>query len=130
MTITQKTVSLQLAKFHAILTPSPKWIQGALSNEKAFCIRWYPCHQNPVGKSGFASHTKHTAEATITDLLHSWEIACNLEFCIPWCSEIQNQDLRIPLIFISIPHGAQEVLFLNQSFCTLILKQKFFFFSM
>ena len=24
-----------------------------------------------VGKSGFASHTKHRAEATITDLLHS-----------------------------------------------------------
>ena len=24
-----------------------------------------------IGKYGFASHTKHTAEATITDLLHS-----------------------------------------------------------
>ena len=24
-----------------------------------------------VGKSGFASHTKHTAEATITGLFHS-----------------------------------------------------------
>ena len=24
-----------------------------------------------VGKSGFAFHTKHTAEATITDLVHS-----------------------------------------------------------
>ena len=33
-----------------------------------------------VGKFGFASHTKHTAEATIMDLLHSWDITCNLEF--------------------------------------------------
>ena len=33
-----------------------------------------------VGKSSFAFHTKHTAEATITDLLHSGEITCNLEF--------------------------------------------------
>ena len=33
-----------------------------------------------VGKSGFVSHIKHTAEATIMDLLHSWEITCNLEF--------------------------------------------------
>ena len=32
-----------------------------------------------VGKSSFASQTKHTAEATNTDLLHSWEITCNLE---------------------------------------------------
>ena len=31
-------------------------------------------------KSGFVSHTKHTAEATNTDLLHSWKITCNLEF--------------------------------------------------
>ena len=36
--------------------------------------------ESHVGKSGFASHTKHTAEATNTDLLHSWEITCNLEF--------------------------------------------------
>ena len=32
-----------------------------------------------VGKSNFASHMKHTMEATITDLLHSWKITCNLE---------------------------------------------------
>ena len=25
---------------------------------------------DPVGKSGFASHTKHTVEATNTDILH------------------------------------------------------------
>ena len=30
-----------------------------------------PTHVN-VGKFGFASHTKHTAEATNMDLLHSW----------------------------------------------------------
>ena len=33
-----------------------------------------------VGKTGFASHTNHTMEAINTDLLHSWEITCNLEF--------------------------------------------------
>ena len=32
-----------------------------------------------VGISGFVSHTKHTAEATTKDLLHSWEITCNFE---------------------------------------------------
>ena len=52
--------------------------------------------------------------------LHCWKIW----FCISYkthsesnkhgCNEIQNQDLRIPLIFISIPHGAQEVWSLNQ----------------
>ena len=34
---------------------------------------WFP-HEGAImtiGKSGFVSHTKHTAEATITDRLHS-----------------------------------------------------------
>ena len=30
-----------------------------------------PKFLKPVGKSGFAVHTKHTAKATTTDLLHS-----------------------------------------------------------
>ena len=33
-----------------------------------------------VGKSGFISHTKHTAVATNTDLLQSLKIKCKLEF--------------------------------------------------
>ena len=33
-----------------------------------------------VGKFGFASHTKQIAKVTNTDLLHSREITCNLEF--------------------------------------------------
>ena len=33
-----------------------------------------------VRKFGFASHTKHTAEAINMDLLHLWQITCNLEF--------------------------------------------------
>ena len=33
---------------------------------------------------------------------------------VPWCSEIQKQDLRKPLINIPIPHGTQDVWSLNQ----------------
>ena len=40
---------------------------------------WLSDHTSIIGKSGFVSHTKHTTEATITDLLQSWEITCNLE---------------------------------------------------
>ena len=38
--------------------------------------------------------------------------------------KIQKQELRIPLINIPIPYGAQEEWSLNQSLCTLILKRK------
>ena len=31
-----------------------------------------------VGKSGFVSHTKHTAEATNIDLFHLWLITCTM----------------------------------------------------
>ena len=41
---------------------------------------WRPLWYQIVGKFGFASHTKHTAEATNIYLLHLWEITCNLEF--------------------------------------------------
>ena len=30
------------------------------------------------GKFGFTSYTKHTVEATITNLLHSWKITCTM----------------------------------------------------
>ena len=39
-----------------------------------------------VGKSGFVSHTKYTAEATNMDLFHSWLI-----ICIMWFSEFENK---------------------------------------
>ena len=32
------------------------------------------------GKSGFVSHTKHTAEATFMDLFYSWLITCTMWF--------------------------------------------------
>ena len=38
------------------------------------------------GKSGFVSHTKHTAEATNVDLFHSWLITC-----IMWFWEFENK---------------------------------------
>ena len=41
-----------------ILPPKPKDIQEIVDQE-------------PVGKSGFVSHTKHIAEATNMDLFHS-----------------------------------------------------------
>ena len=34
-------------------------------------IGWTRPEEVNVGKSGFVSHTKHTVEVTITDLLHS-----------------------------------------------------------
>ena len=37
-------------------------------------------HVYTVKKTSFSSHTKHTAKTTNTDLFHSWEITCNLEF--------------------------------------------------
>ena len=38
------------------------------------------------GKSGFVSHTKHTAEATNMDLFHSWLITCTM-----WFWEFENK---------------------------------------
>ena len=39
-----------------------------------------------VGKSGFVSHTKLTAEATFMDLFHSWLITCTM-----WFWEFENK---------------------------------------
>ena len=39
-----------------------------------------------IGKSGFASHTKHIAEATNMDLFYSWLITC-----IMWFSKFENK---------------------------------------
>ena len=39
-----------------------------------------------VGKSGFVSHTKHTAEATNMDLFYSWLITYTM-----WFWEFENK---------------------------------------
>ena len=43
-------------------------------------VRKKKLNEPNVGKTGFASHTNHTMETTNMELLHSWEITCNLEF--------------------------------------------------
>ena len=48
-------------------------------NPSSFAYEWI-WKASTVGKSSFESHIKHTTETINTDLLHSWEITCNLEF--------------------------------------------------
>ena len=50
------------------------------------------------------------------DNMYSWILEQRIE-SVPWCCEIQNQNLRISLIFIPILHGTQEVWSLNQFTC-------------
>jgi len=42
-----------------------------IEEAKKEMLTWETGPNECVGKSGFVSHTKHTVEATITDLLHS-----------------------------------------------------------
>ena len=55
-------------------------IQLRTENKSNINIQGLVLFLEDVGKTGFASHTKHIVEVTSTDLLHSLEITCNLEF--------------------------------------------------
>ena len=91
------------------------WKPGSNTNcwKIWFCIS-YKTH---------SGSNKHESTSFMRDNMQPWILEQRIE-SVPWCCEIQNQDLRIPLIFISIPHGAQEEWSLNQSLCALILKGK------
>ena len=71
-----------------------------------------------IGKTDFASHTRHATEVTkgstsiMRDNIWPWILEQRRE-SIPWCSKIQKQDLRIPSIFIPIPHDDQDEWSLN-----------------
>ena len=71
-------------------------------------------NEHRVGKHGFASHTKRVTEATqrstsfMRDNIQPWILEQRIEN-VPWCSEIQKQELRRSSIFIPIPHGTQDV---------------------
>ena len=57
-----KRVEVEVVSFRSLKFLSQLWVSTKPRNKTV---------ERNVGKSGFASHTKHTAEATIMNLLHS-----------------------------------------------------------
>ena len=57
-----KFLSHQVVSFRSLKFLSQLWVSTKPRNKIV---------ERNVGKSGFTSHTKHTAEATIMNLLHS-----------------------------------------------------------
>ena len=93
-----------------------------------FLIIYLKVHNNGIFPSGpaikcwkiwfcisYKTHSgsnKHGSNSFKRDNMSSWILEQRIE-SIPWCSEIQNEDLRLPLINIPIPHGAREEWSLN-----------------
>ena len=82
---------------------NPRW---------AFCWKIWFC----ISYKTHNGSNKHRSTSFKKDNTQSWILESRIE-SVPWCNEIQKQNLRMPLINIPIPHYAWEVWSLNQFTC-------------